>query len=105
MNIPTDTEQAQACADAFKPLADAAKEVLAKSIDDGGPAFPGKTEYSYSGGAGFDYHGGMSLRDYLAGQAIIGLLSFPGSRDGCPAASFAEAAYKQADAMLKARTR
>lgn len=28
MNIPTDTEQAQACADAFKPLADAANNYM-----------------------------------------------------------------------------
>ena len=42
------------------------------SIDDGGPAFPGclmvpEGQYGYS-------NAGMSLRDWYAGQALIGLI-------------------------------
>ena len=43
------------------------------TIDDGGPAFPGSAnqnnEYSDT------MHRGMSLRAWLAGQALVGLLS------------------------------
>jgi len=44
---------------------------------------------------------GMSLRDYFAGQAIAGFCAKE-DRDWS-SASRAEAAYKLADAMLKAR--
>lgn len=41
---------------------------------------------------------GMTLRDYFAAQALIGLLSHRGPRKGT-----ALSAYKAADAMLEAR--
>lgn len=74
-------------------------------IDDGGPAFPGiqgNDEYSNP------YLPGMSLRDYFAGQALIGL--YAGSNDDtgnwagfAKAAPLAETAFEIADAMLAAR--
>lgn len=48
--------------------------------------------------------GGMTLRDYFAGQAIDGIISHPES----PAPDWgmcAEAAYKVADAMLEERSK
>ena len=45
---------------------------------------------------------GMSLRDWFAGQALSGLLACPGWEPP-PGDSFAKAAYRQADDMMKAR--
>lgn len=53
------------------------------------PAFP-------DGG----FENGMSLRDYFAGQALVGRLADGTDRDY---ASVAEEAYMYADAMLRAR--
>ena len=50
---------------AFKPLADAAAKILNRPVDDGGPAFP---QISIA-------DGGMSLRDYFAAKALVGLLA------------------------------
>jgi hypothetical protein len=64
------------------------------SPDDGGEAFPTLI--------GSDR--GMSLRDYFAGQVIAGLMALP--KDDSALESwddFAEAAYRQADAMLAER--
>ena len=72
--------------------------------DTGGPAFPA-----------FEYHadygqmmavGGMSLRDYAAIKAMQGILASNTEHEHEDAHIFdaiAEASYKQADAMLKAR--
>jgi hypothetical protein len=48
--------------------------------------------------------GGMSLRDYFAGQALAGMLANPWY-DGHTARGVAKAAYEQADAMLAERER
>lgn len=71
-------------------------------IDDGGPAFP--VDLSIENGSN---HQGMSLRDYFAGQALVGILggrklpldqAKPGSdRD------MSVTAYEIADAMIAAR--
>jgi len=45
---------------------------------------------------------GMTLRDYFATRAMQGLLSDPGWRQDMDFEETAHAAYKQADAMLKA---
>ena len=66
---------------------------------DGGPAFPVHSDI---------YHGsglcGMSLRDWLAGQALAGLMagyqSGPMGIEAC-----AQTAIDVADAMLRARER
>lgn len=64
---------------------------MSEARNDGGPAFPvelltGKSD-------------GMSLRDYFAGQAIIGLVINSGRNN----ADDACVAYQVADAMLAAR--
>ena len=59
----------------------------------GGPAFPVNTSCAP------DYDG-MTLRDYFAAKAMQGLMS---STMEWPEEAIAEAAYRQADAMLKAR--
>lgn len=76
--------------------------------DDGGPAFP--RDHAHDG------HNGMTLRDYFAAKALVGLIAEPQWREGGhslayaigpqtkdDAANYAAAAYKLADAMLKAR--
>jgi hypothetical protein len=45
---------------------------------------------------------GMTLRDYFAGQALVGLVANPGPAPG-PPERFAAVAYEYADAMLAAR--
>ena len=63
----------------------------------GGPAFPGlhpSAECHYQ-------DSGMTLRDYFAAKAMQAMVSLPNadmSHDG-----YADWAYRQADAMLKAR--
>lgn len=79
---------------------------MAKNMDDGGPAFPqpatseghaANTPWGFAGG-------GMTLRDYFAGQAMQGMLSDPkvgykqGELDGDEVV--AKAAVGFADALL-----
>ena len=94
------------------------------SAKDGGPAFP-TLEHSMDGPSGFQHHrriehttvGGMSLRDYFAGQALTGLVGRDGAWGawyteagdnidddfGRTCAGYAQAAYELADSMLAAR--
>jgi hypothetical protein len=68
------------------------------SRDDGGPAFPGTAEnYKYEGCAG------MSIRDYFAAKAMQGWTSNPLPNESS-IQEVAEWAYRQADAMLAARS-
>lgn len=61
-------------------------------IDDGGFAFPKARSFQ----------DGMSLRDWLAGQALVGMIA--GNKwDECSVLENAEDAYLFADAMLKVR--
>lgn len=65
----------------------------------GGPAFPCK---QYAHGIMPSGHSeGLSLRDYFAAKAMLGLLSIPEIK-GTPQ-RFALLAYEMADAMIKAR--
>jgi hypothetical protein len=51
---------------------------------------------------------GMTLRDWFAGMTLQGILANPESLRAKPPltnAEFAEAAYKAADAMMKARAK
>lgn len=67
--------------------------------NDGGPAFPQRTENEY--GVGF-FDPGMSLRDWFAGQALAGdLAATPNCRPSVIGS--AERAYAYADAMIDAR--
>ena len=75
--------------------------------NDGGPAFPGEYVLHQRGSVGndvaiMDHSSGMSLRDWFAGQALAGRLANPGVID--TRADYATDAYKQADAMLRARS-
>lgn len=65
------------------------------------PAFPFPAEYGHPAACG-----GMSLRDWFAGQAIGAIIRQCASDSGVvssPAAYFAAKAYGLADAMLAAR--
>lgn len=70
---------------------------------DGGPAFPRPTS---------DMPGqvGMMIRDYFAGQALVGLLAFSpeglhGAANQYSPEQAAEQAYRFADAMIRERAK
>jgi len=71
----------------------------------GGPAFPSDHETSrmIHGEKYPDAMTGMSLRDYFAGQALVGL-NLNGEAYGWAPSGMASRAYAIADAMLMART-
>ena len=64
----------------------------------GNPAFP----VSIPGAGDNGWHG-MSLRDYFAGQAIVGVLANGDDYESADWSGCAIYAYSLADAMLKAR--
>ena len=78
------------------------------STSDGGAAFPVLTRDPWDN---YTASGGMSLRDWFAGQALSGLLcngfipaqSESVQRDGC--VDYVGAAYRMADAMLAERSK
>jgi hypothetical protein len=63
------------------------------------PAFPIVIDL----GDGVKYQTGMTLRDYFAAKAMQGYSSDPDWRQDMTPTDTAFAAYKQADAMMKAR--
>jgi hypothetical protein len=74
---------------------------------DGGYAFPHPGTRTEDG---TDFHTypelGMTLRDYFAAQALVGILAFPGTLNGNrdkSASVCAVGAYEYADAMLAER--
>ena len=79
-----------------------------KTINDGGPAFPHAQRLWDNDSQSWAVHsvGGMTLRTYLAGQALAGLC-VPGPDDGSITAwdfdLIAPVAWKAADAMLAAQ--
>jgi len=110
-----DDEMAQGCADAFKPLADAARptmeairkrreELQNQATDE--PAFP-MQESELSGS--IPAQGGMTLRDYFAAKALAGMMAYPGGEgngswhSNSSQDEVAKVAYSYADAMLVAR--
>ena len=58
----------------------------------GGPAFPTGTAFQ-----------GMTLRDYFAAKAMLGLMASPHMPDAFNVQPVADKAYMIADAMLEAR--
>ena len=64
---------------------------MSEKREDGGRAFPVPDGF---------VDPGMSLRDYFAAQAIMGLMAQP---DGWGEEAAASKAYRVADALLKAR--
>jgi hypothetical protein len=78
-------------------------------VDDGGPAFPEvRDEFDHEFGEHGELRivssGGMSLRDYFAAKAMAAVILIPDGDYDYDEAVVAENAYKQADAMLKARS-
>lgn len=67
-------------------------------IQDGGYAFPCGPDDK----AGWSAEYGMSMRDWFAGQALVGIISAEGGeRTGSPIAAYR--AFELADAMIAAR--
>lgn len=64
--------------------------------NDGGPAFP--FEYEVGEGLGKALHTGMTLRQWYAGQALIGLLAHASGEDPHKAP---EMAFALADALIE----
>lgn len=64
-------------------------------IKTGGAAFPLEN-------VGTEFQPGMTLRDYFAGQALMGMMAADRRWDGGNA-DMAKASYSVADAMLSAR--
>ena len=79
--------------------------------NNGGPAFPGEQGQTIDGRWNQTWESGMSLRDWLAGQALNGLISDPKSvakisEIGGPTMlieNIAKIAYAAADTMLNVR--
>jgi hypothetical protein len=67
------------------------------------PAFPRPYSEDDVDGHCYKAHVGMTLRDYMAAKAMQALLSDPDWRQDMDIKDTAFAAYKTADAMLKAR--
>ena len=72
---------------------------LGQEFNYNGPAFPqSNPDVAYSDYIG----GGMTLRDWFAGQALMGLLAC-GEHNEHTSSVTAAASYQMADAMLAAR--
>ena len=70
------------------------------SKDNGGPAFPRKLEQCTFG---YELTGGMTLRDYFAGEALQGLVASCTNGQELTPGLGAKWCYEMADAMLEAR--
>lgn len=71
----------------------------------GGPAFPGSRTKLHGFSMISDHQNGMSLRDYFAGQALVGMMAnYTTAKFGCTEQQVAIGAYAYADAMLAAKT-
>lgn len=79
--------------------------------NDGGPAFPlpGWDQIPWPSAAGPDFGTGMTLRDWLAGQALVAMGTWVPCEEGFVPddikAAKAKWAYEQADAMLSHRNK
>jgi len=69
------------------------------SIEEGGQAYP----MGYHPCGNRTDHQGMTLRDYFAAKAMHSIVLMDGIQYAHAFDEHAEAAYKQADAMIKAR--
>lgn len=72
------------------------------SDNDGGPAFARPYFEHPTSGEWSPAQDGMSLRDWFAGQAVVGIIASEGE-SRTPSDIAAKRAYEVADAMLKAR--
>ena len=71
--------------------------------NEGGPAFPRAAAETQNPDAFHPPQDGMSLRDYFAGQALVGIVSRMAPNARLPNDESAAWAYQFADAMLAAR--
>ena len=72
---------------------------MSEARDNGGHAFPFQLQLH-----GYDYQLGMSLRDWFAGMAMMGLKANSDERIcSVTREDIAVEAYRQADAMLEVR--
>jgi len=78
---------------------------MSRKQKDGGPAFPMIESDFHGDGRVFHYStGGMSLRDYFAGQALEGMAyMFVMNPEYVDCENAAKQAYKVADAMIAER--
>jgi hypothetical protein len=73
-----------------------------EAAKDGGPAFPCTNEqFTLGNPQTGDAWAGLSLRDWFAGQVIVGHFHI----DPMVQASYAKTAYRMADAMLTERSK
>lgn len=72
-------------------------------IDDGGQAFPSSHHPGHGYGAVASLVEGLSIRDYFAGQALAGILAFPGRNVGNQ--TVCEQCYQVADCMIAERNK
>ena len=70
---------------------------MTDKINDGGPAFP-----VYDADSGLVIYG-ATIRDYFAGQALVGLLAIETKYDKRSQSGTAREAYEYADAMIEER--
>lgn len=70
---------------------------MSDKIEDGGPAFPRQSAQRCGDQVFLTSNGGMSLRDWFAGQALAGLTAEYDSSDA------PRQAYRYADEMLATR--
>ena len=81
---------------------------MSAPTNDGGPAFPSPMFTRQADGMPMSPQeyglGGMTLRDYFAGQALAGMLiNYTTQKFGVGEQTCAKGAYEFADAMLAAR--
>jgi hypothetical protein len=80
-----------------------------QKINNGGPAFPvsGIDRLSEHHDCQFTIQGGMTLRDYFAGQALMGIMAKDGGYDGKGNITWVDMTalkvYEIADAMIEVR--
>jgi len=72
-------------------------------IDDGGPAFPCNVQVEDNSGSHYEEHYGLTMRDWFAGQVLVGILS--GDQRFFSPSELATISYWAADAMLAARNK
>jgi len=76
---------------------------MTDKIEDGGPAFP-RAPFDVNDYTG-DGSPGMTLRDWFAGQALMGFLAYPDTGNWAREENLATICYGYAEAMLAARVR
>ena len=75
------------------------------TAETGGPAFPLHIASPPGSGGGAHSYYGMTLRDWFAGQAVMGLIASNDAEAGDRIEDVPAYAYQIADAMLKARAK